>query len=58
MTNPNGPNFDPTQLLSWDNYLKENPNVKIGDTMAVEFTAGLSGGRRKMLLFEHLPAPT
>ena len=46
------PNFDPTQLPFWDIYLKENPNVKIGGTMAGEFTAGLSGGQRKMLLFE------
>lgn len=29
-----------------------NPNIKIGGTMAGEFTAGLSGGQRKMMLFE------
>merc|ERR1719424_411135 len=46
------PNFDPTQLPFWEIYLKEQPNVKIGGTMAGEFTAGLSGGQRKMLLFE------
>jgi len=61
------PNFDPTQLPYWNLYsekiLKEaaaegkknesyNPDVKIGGTMAGEFTAGLSGGQRKMMLFE------
>ena len=59
------PRFDPTQLPYWklysDKELKEsggkknesyNPGVKIGGTMAGEFTAGLSGGQRKMMLFE------
>ena len=46
------PNFDPTQLPFWDIYMRENPNVKIGGTMAGQFTPGLSGGQRKMLLFE------
>ena len=59
------PNFDPTRLPFWNLYsTKEgleagrdvnesyNPNVKIGGTMAGEFTAGLSGGQRKMMLFE------
>ena len=59
------PRFDPTQLPYWklysDKELKEsggkknesyNPAVKIGGTMAGEFTAGLSGGQRKMMLFE------
>jgi len=59
------PNFDPTQLPFWQLYSDKlvadgsgrknesyNPNVKIGGTMAGEFTAGLSGGQRKMMLFE------
>lgn len=46
------PNFYPSQLPFWETYLKEQPNVKVGGTMAGEFTAGLSGGQRKMLLFE------
>lgn len=46
------PNFDPSALPYWDIYLKENPNVKIGGLMAGETTAGLSGGQRKLLLFE------
>jgi len=61
------PKFDPLQLPYWNLYsekvLKEqaaegkknesyNPGVKIGGTMAGEFTAGLSGGQRKMMLFE------
>lgn len=57
------PDFDPSQLPYWDLYSKTtlegdtknvsyNPNVKIGGTMAGEFTAGLSGGQRKMMAFE------
>ena len=61
----NIPKFDPQQLPYWNLYsdkvLKEaaggknesyNPGVMIGGTMAGEFTAGLSGGQRKMMLFE------
>ena len=60
------PNFDPTKLPFWDLYAKKesldgdaskvnasyNPHVKIGGTLAGEFTPGLSGGQRKMMLFE------
>mmetsp|Transcript_7918 Transcript_7918/g.15862 ORF Transcript_7918/g.15862 Transcript_7918/m.15862 type:complete len:492 (+) Transcript_7918:63-1538(+) len=57
------PDFDPTQLPYWKLYtekklegggknLSYDPNVKIGGTMAGEFTAGLSGGQRKMMVFE------
>ena len=48
------PNFDPTRLPYWDIYVKEGKDstIKVGGTMAGEFTAGLSGGQRKLLLFE------
>ena len=48
------PNFDPTQLPYWDIYEREGKadTIKIGGTMAGEFTAGLSGGQRKLFLFE------
>lgn len=48
------PNFDPTKLPYWDIYVKEGKadSIKVGGTMAGEFTAGLSGGQRKLLLFE------
>lgn len=48
------PNFDPTKLPFWDTYVKEGKaeSIKVGGTMAGEFTAGLSGGQRKLLLFE------
>lgn len=57
------PDFDPSQLPYWNLYSEEklgdgtknasyNPDVKIGGTMAGEFTAGLSGGQRKMMAFE------
>jgi len=58
------PDFDPTQLPYWSLYSQKtlkgsdaknvsyNPDVKIGGTMAGEFVAGLSGGQRKMMLFE------
>ena len=48
------PNFDPTQLPYWDIYIKEKKanNVIVGGTIAGQFMAGLSGGQRKLLLFE------
>lgn len=48
------PNFDETQLPFWSTYVKEETDKKIpvGGTMAGKFTAGLSGGQRKLLLFE------
>ena len=48
------PNFDPAQLPYWEIYEREGTanSIKVGGTMAGEFTAGLSGGQRKMLLFE------
>ena len=60
------PGFDPSKLPFWNLYADEemrdgdacrknpsyNPKVKVGGTMAGEFTPGLSGGQRKMLLFE------
>jgi len=48
------PNFDPTGLPYWGIYEKEGSasTIKVGGTMAGEFTAGLSGGQRKLLLFE------
>jgi hypothetical protein len=47
------PSFTPENLPFWDIYVREkNTDVKIGGTMAGEFTAGLSGGQRKLLLFE------
>lgn len=48
------PNFDPTQLPYWDIYQREGTaeTIKVGGTMAGEFVAGLSGGQRKLLLFE------
>jgi len=46
------PSFDPSKLPYWNLYEKQAKTIKIGGTMAGEFTAGLSGGQRKMLLFE------
>jgi hypothetical protein len=48
------PNFDPTALPYWEIYQREGvaDGIKVGGTMAGEFTAGLSGGQRKLLLFE------
>lgn len=48
------PNFDATQLPYWNVYQSENKedSIQVGGTMAGEFTAGLSGGQRKLLLFE------
>ena len=45
------PNFDASKLPYWDLYTNV-PDIRIGGTMAGEFTAGLSGGQRKLLLFE------
>lgn len=48
------PNFDPTKLPYWSIYEDEGTAkaIKVGGTMAGEFTAGLSGGQRKLMLFE------
>ena len=48
------PSFDPTQLPFWNIYEREGTaaTIKVGGTLAGEFTAGLSGGQRKLLLFE------
>jgi ABC-type lipoprotein export system ATPase subunit len=48
------PNFDPTNLPYWSTYVAEEraATIKVGGTMAGQFTAGLSGGQRKLLLFE------
>ena len=56
------PSFDPTQLPYWSLYsektlsgvknLSYNPNIMIGGTLGADFVAGLSGGQRKMMLFE------
>jgi ABC-type nitrate/sulfonate/bicarbonate transport system ATPase subunit len=48
------PDFDPTQLPYWDIYVREgkDKSIQVGGTMGGKFYAGLSGGQRKMLLFE------
>jgi GTPase SAR1 family protein len=48
------PNFDPKSLPYWDIYEREGKadTIRVGGTMGGEFTAGLSGGQRKLLLFE------
>jgi hypothetical protein len=48
------PNFDETKLPYWEIYEREGTakTIRVGGTMAGEFTAGLSGGQRKLLLFE------
>jgi ABC-type lipoprotein export system ATPase subunit len=48
------PHFEPTGLPYWDIYEREGKaaTIQVGGTMAGEFTAGLSGGQRKLLLFE------
>jgi len=48
------PNFDYTKLPYWSIYEKEGTaaTIKVGGTMAGEVTTGLSGGQRKLLLFE------
>ena len=42
------------QLPYWDIYIKEekDKNIIVGGTIAGQFMAGLSGGQRKLLLFE------
>ena len=48
------PRFDPTQLPFWETYQKEGTaaTIQAGGTLAGKFTAGLSGGQRRLLLFE------
>mmetsp|Transcript_17597 Transcript_17597/g.36757 ORF Transcript_17597/g.36757 Transcript_17597/m.36757 type:complete len:506 (+) Transcript_17597:219-1736(+) len=48
------PNFDPTKLPYWDIYERENKanSIIVGGTIAGQFMAGLSGGQRKLLIFE------
>ena len=48
------PDFDPSQLPFWELYVKEekDKSIQVGGTMGGKFYAGLSGGQRKMLLFE------
>mmetsp|Transcript_16799 Transcript_16799/g.36243 ORF Transcript_16799/g.36243 Transcript_16799/m.36243 type:complete len:481 (+) Transcript_16799:147-1589(+) len=48
------PNFDPTELPYWDIYIREGKekSILVGGTIAGRFMAGLSGGQRKLLLFE------
>jgi hypothetical protein len=48
------PNFDPTKLPYWQLYVGEGtaPTLQVGGTMNGENTAGLSGGQRKLFLFE------
>ena len=48
------PSFEPTKLPYWDIYMKEKKahNIIVGGTIAGQFMAGLSGGQRKLLLFE------
>ena len=48
------PNFDPTQLPFWETYEREGvaDHIQVGGTLAGKFTQGLSGGQRKLLLFE------
>jgi ABC-type lipoprotein export system ATPase subunit len=48
------PNFDPISLPFWEIYENEGKadTIQVGGTMAGEFTPGLSGGQRKLLLFE------
>jgi hypothetical protein len=48
------PNFDPKGLPYWDIYEREGKAgiIRVGGTMGGDFTAGLSGGQRKLLLFE------
>lgn len=47
-------NFDPTKLPYWGIYVKEkkDQNIIVGGTIAGQFMPGLSGGQRKLLLFE------
>jgi len=48
------PNFDPTKLPYWETYVREkkDKSIIVGGTIAGQFMAGLSGGQRKLLLFE------
>ena len=48
------PNFDPRQLPYWDIYIREKKDnsIIVGGTIGGQFMPGLSGGQRKMLLFE------
>jgi ABC-type Mn2+/Zn2+ transport system ATPase subunit len=48
------PNFDPTTLPFWDVYVNEerDATIRVGGKMAGTYTPGLSGGQRKLLLFE------
>ena len=48
------PSFEPTKLPYWDIYMEEKKahNIIVGGTIAGQFMAGLSGGQRKLLLFE------
>jgi len=48
------PNFDPSHLPYWDIYVRENKarSIIVGGTIAGQFMPGLSGGQRKLLLFE------
>lgn len=48
------PNFDPTRLPFWHIYEEEDKadSVIVGGTMAGKTYSGLSGGQRKILLFE------
>ena len=50
----NIPSFDPAQLPYWNIICKEGreKTITIGGTIAGRFMAGLSGGQRKLLLFE------
>ena len=42
------------KLPYWDTYVKEkkDQSIIVGGTLAGQFMAGLSGGQRKLLLFE------
>ena len=48
------PNFDPTRLPFWHVYEEEGKadSILVGGTMAGKSYSGLSGGQRKLLLFE------
>ncbi|KAL3770042.1 hypothetical protein ACHAWU_005869 [Discostella pseudostelligera] len=48
------PNFDPTKLPYWDTLIneKKDKSIIVGGTIAGQFMADLSGGQRKLLLFE------
>lgn len=48
------PKFDPSSLPYWNIYENEgtSQDILVGGTMAGKFHAGLSGGQRKLLLFE------